>query len=99
MELLLSLLKMFHKHYFVDIARKTSEHFYAQKSCLRNIWVLFPALTRVPGRCFEVDYKNYGCDDCVWLKWHGDLHGYPDINPWEFKKYLDPEDLPVLGLW
>ena len=42
-------------------------------------------------RCFSVDHINYGCEDCVWLKWYGDLHGYPDINPWDFKKYMDAE--------
>ena len=64
-------------------------------------------LTRagVPGcygghsQCFSIDNANYGCEDCVWLKWHGDLHGYPDINPWDFKKYLAPSDWPALGLW
>lgn len=61
-------------------------------------------LTRVPGRyggcerCFDVENKNYGCPDCVWLKWHGDLHGYPDVNPWSFKKYLNPEEWPALNL-
>ena len=42
-------------------------------------------------RCFSVDHVNYGCEDCIWLKWYGDLHSYPDINPWDYKKYLDPE--------
>ena len=49
-------------------------------------------------RCFSIDNDNYGCEDCVWLKWHGDVHGYPDINPWDFKKYLAPSDWPALGL-
>ena len=46
----------------------------------------------VPGRygghdrCLDAYSKNYGCDDCVWLKWHGELHGFPDINPYDFKK-------------
>ena len=47
MELLQSLLKMFEKHnllHLVDFARKTSEHFWAQKPCWRNVWVLFSAL-------------------------------------------------------
>ena len=34
--------------------------------------------------------KNYGCDSCVWFKWHGQLHGYPDINPHDYKKYMEP---------
>ena len=52
----------------------------------------------VPGRyggcdrCMEAYSKNYGCDDCVWLKWHGKLHGYPDIHPSDFKKYLEPSE-------
>ena len=59
----------------------------------------------VPGRyggherCFSIDNDNYGCEDWVWLKWHGSLHGYPDINPWDLRKYLDPSQLPALGLW
>ena len=50
-------------------------------------------------RCMREYYsKNYRCDDCVWLKWHGELHGYPDINPWDFKKYLESSELEVWGL-
>ena len=50
-------------------------------------------------RCMREYYsKNYGCDDCVWLKWHGELHGYPDINPWDFKKYLQSSELEMWGL-
>ena len=41
-------------------------------------------------RCLEAYSKNYGCEGCVWLKWHGELHGFPDINPHDYKKYLDP---------
>ena len=43
-------------------------------------------------RCFSVENENYGCDKCTWLKWwfkwHGDRHGFPDISPWIYKKYL-----------
>ena len=43
-------------------------------------------------KCFSVDNENYGCRECVWLKWwlkwHGELHGFPDIGPWIYKKYL-----------
>jgi hypothetical protein len=55
-------------------------------------------LTRIPGqfgghkRCYSIDNKNYGCENCVWQKWYGELYGYPDINPWEFKKHLEPEE-------
>ena len=50
-------------------------------------------------RCMREYYsKNYGCDDCIWLKWHGELHGYPDINPWVFKKHLESSELQVWGL-
>ena len=50
----------------------------------------------VPGRygghdrCLDAYSKNYGCDACVWLKWHGNLHGFPDINPHDYRKYLEP---------
>ena len=49
---------------------------------------------RYPGheRCMNAYSNNYGCEDCVWLKWHGELHGYPDIHPADFKKYLEPEE-------
>ena len=44
------------------------------------------------GKCFSVDNENYGCRDCVWLKWwykcHGETHGFPDIEAWTYKKYL-----------
>ena len=40
------------------------------------------------GYCFRIDHKNYGCESCVWIKWYGQLHGYPDINPFTYKKYL-----------
>ena len=57
----------------------------------------------VPGRyggcdrCTEAYSKNYGCDDCVWLKWHGDLHGYPDIHPCNLKKYLKPSEWDIVS--
>ena len=47
---------------------------------------------RYPGceRCMNAYSKNYGCEGCVWLKWHGELHGYPDIHPSDYKMHLDP---------
>ena len=43
-------------------------------------------------RCFSIENENYGCDDCTWLKWwykwHGETHGFPDIEEWTYKKYL-----------
>ena len=43
-------------------------------------------------RCFSVENENYGCDDCTflkwWYKWHGENHGFPDIEEWTYKKYL-----------
>ena len=39
--------------------------------------------------CMANDHRNYGCDNCVWWKWYGQLHGYPDIYPGDYKKYLD----------
>ena len=43
-------------------------------------------------RCFSVDNENYGCDKCTWLKWwfkwHGDRHGFPDLHPSIYRKYL-----------
>jgi hypothetical protein len=42
--------------------------------------------------CFSVENENYGCPNCVWLKWwykwHGDTHGYPDIRNKIYQKYL-----------
>ena len=52
--------------------------------------------TGIPGRyggherCLDAYSKNYGCADCVWLKWNGEIHGFPDINPHDYEKYLDP---------
>ena len=40
--------------------------------------------------CMRIEYKNYGCDNCIWYKWWGELHGYPDINPWSFREHLQP---------
>ena len=40
------------------------------------------------GYCFRIDHKNYGCESCVWIKWYGQLHGYPDMNPYSYEKYL-----------
>ena len=43
-------------------------------------------------KCFSIENENYGCDDCTWLKWwykwHGETHGFPDIEEWTYKKYL-----------
>ena len=44
---------------------------------------------RTCGYCFRIDHKNYGCEPCVWIKWFGQLHGYPDINPYTYKKHLE----------
>ena len=38
--------------------------------------------------CMRIDYEKYGCESCVWIKCFGDLHGYPDVDPYDFKKYL-----------
>ena len=37
-------------------------------------------------RCKAIEYDRYGCEDCIWMKHFGTLHGYPDINPWDFKQ-------------
>ena len=39
--------------------------------------------------CMRIEYERYGCDSCVWIKCFGELHGYPDVNPYDFKKYLE----------
>ena len=43
-------------------------------------------------RCFSIENENYGCADCRWLKfWYkrnGEIHGFPDMDPWIYKKYL-----------
>ena len=39
--------------------------------------------------CYRIDYEKYGCESCVWMKCFGELHGYPDLNPYNFRKYLD----------
>ena len=43
-------------------------------------------------RCFSIENENYGCDKCTWLKWwfkwHGERHGFPDISPWIYEKYV-----------
>ena len=38
--------------------------------------------------CMRIEYEKYGCDSCVWIKCFGELHGYPDIAPHDFKKHL-----------
>ena len=42
-------------------------------------------------RCINAYSKNYGCESCIWFKWNGELYGLPDINPHDYKKYLDPD--------
>ena len=49
-------------------------------------------------RCMNGSSNNYGCDSCVWFKWFGELHGFPDINPWDFKKYLETSEWAALGI-
>ena len=39
--------------------------------------------------CMRIDHHNYGCEDCVWWKWYGELHGFPDIYPGNYRRYLD----------
>ena len=43
-------------------------------------------------KCFSVENDNYGCDHCTWLKWwfkwHGSLHGFPDVHPSTYRRYL-----------
>ena len=39
--------------------------------------------------CLKSSVKNYGCNSCVWFKWHGQQFGFPDINPEVYKKYID----------
>ena len=53
---------------------------------------------RYPGheKCMNAYSKNYGCEDCIWLKWYGELHGYPDIHPANFKKHLEPTEWEVV---
>ena len=58
-----------------------------------------PARFNTHEDCMRIDNDNYGCSDCVWFKWWGELHAYPDVNPWSFKKHLDPAEWPKLGLW
>ena len=38
--------------------------------------------------CMRIDYEKYGCESCVWIKCFGPLHGFPDVDPYNFKKYL-----------
>ena len=53
---------------------------------------------RYPGheKCMDAYSKNYGCDDCVWLKWFGEIHGYPDIHPSDFRKHLEPAEWEIV---
>ena len=47
-------------------------------------------LGRTHEYCLRIDYENYGCEDCIWYKKWGALHGYPDINPWTFQEQRQP---------
>ena len=38
--------------------------------------------------CMRIEYEKYGCDSCVWIKCFGELHGYPDMAPHDYKKFL-----------
>ena len=40
--------------------------------------------------CVRIEYENYGCEGCKWFKKWGELHGYPDVNPWAFKEHRQP---------
>ena len=52
--------------------------------------------TGVPSRygtheyCMRIEYENYGCEDCIWFKKWGFLHGYPDISPRSYREHLQP---------
>ena len=37
--------------------------------------------------CMRIEYDRYGCDSCVWIKCFGELHGYPDRNPYDYKQF------------
>ena len=39
--------------------------------------------------CMRIEYEKYGCESCVWIKCFGELHGYPDVHPSDYKKYSD----------
>ena len=53
---------------------------------------------RYPGheKCMNAYSNNYGCNDCIWLKWFGEIHGYPDIHPADFKKYLEANEWEIV---
>jgi hypothetical protein len=38
--------------------------------------------------CMRIDYEKYGCESCIWIICFGNLHGYPDVDPYDFQKYL-----------
>ena len=38
--------------------------------------------------CMRIDYEKYGCESCVWMKCFGSLHGFPDEDPYDYRKYL-----------
>ena len=39
--------------------------------------------------CYRIEHNNYGCESCVWMKWYGQLHGYPDTNPAIYRRYVE----------
>ena len=43
---------------------------------------------RTCGYCMRIEHEKYGCESCIWIKCYGELHGYPDIDPYEYKKHL-----------
>ena len=49
-----------------------------------------PAMFGGCERCMEPwRSNNYGCDSCIWLKWHGEKFGLPDMKPWSYRKHLE----------
>ena len=40
------------------------------------------------GYCMRIEHEKYGCESCVWIKCYGELHGFPDIDPDDYKKHL-----------
>ena len=43
---------------------------------------------RTCGYCMRTEYEKYGCESCIWIKCYGELHGYPDIDPYDYEKHL-----------
>ena len=38
--------------------------------------------------CMRIEYEKYGCESCVWIKCFGELHGYPDVAPHDYKDFF-----------